>query len=202
VSDNPQVTDLVTRARKGDQQAWDALVERYSPLIWSICRRFQLSESDAEDVGQAVWERLVHQLDSLREPAALPGWLSTTTRHECSRVRRATCRHTAAGLVLDVENVPDQLTEATDHALLVAERDATLREAFTRLPPGCQRLLALLVSDPPTPYAEISDRLGMSVGGIGPSRRRCLDRLRRDPAIAALLDTETRTAAGEQPGES
>jgi RNA polymerase sigma factor (sigma-70 family) len=198
VSDNPQVTDLVAHARKGDQQAWDALVERYSPLIWSICRRFQLSEADAEDVGQVVWERLVDQLDSIRDPAALPGWLSTTTRHECSRVRRTTGRHSVAGLVLDFENIPDQLTETTDHQLLVAERAATLRDAFTRLPPGCQRLLALLISDPPVPYAEIGDRLGMSVGGIGPSRRRCLDRLRRDPAIAALIDTDTRTTAGEQ----
>src|ERR1700724_1128621 len=80
--DDPQVTDLVMRAGKGDQQAWDALVERYSPLIWSICRRYRLSDADAEDVGQAVWLHLVDQLDSLRDPAALPGWLSTTTRRE------------------------------------------------------------------------------------------------------------------------
>jgi RNA polymerase sigma factor (sigma-70 family) len=197
--DNPQVTDLVTGARKGDQQAWDALVERYSPLIWSICRRYRLSDADGEDVCQAVWIGLVDQLDNLRDPAALPGWLSTTTRHECSRVRRATCRHSAAEQPLDFENIPDQLTETADHELLVAERNATLREAFTRLPPGCQRLLALLIADPPTPYAEISGRLGMSVGSVGPSRRRCLDRLRRDPAIAALIDAEAGSAAGEHP---
>ena len=198
MSDNPQVTDLVTGARKGDPQAWDALVERYSPLIWSICRRYRLSEADAEDVGQAVWARLVDQLDSLRDPAALPGWLSTTTRRECSRIRRATCRHSAVGQVLDFENIPDQLAETADHELLVAERDATLREAFTRLPPGCRRLLALLMADSPAPYAEISDRLGMSVGSIGPSRRRCLDRLRRDPAIAALIDAEAGSASGDR----
>ncbi len=136
---------------------------------------------------------------SVRPSGSLPGWLSTTTRHECSRVRRATCQHSAAGQVLDFENVPDQLTETADHELLVAERNATLREAFTRLPPGCQRLLALLIADSPTPYAEISGRLGISVGSIGPSRRRCLDRLRRDPAIAALIDAEAGSAAGEQP---
>ena len=199
MSDNPQVIDLVTSARKGDQQAWDALVERYSPLIWSICRRYQLSDADAEDAGQAVWAQLVNQLDSLREPAALPGWLSTTTRHECSRIRRATCRHSAAAQVLDFEDIPDQLTETADHELLLAERNATLREAFSRLPPGCQRLLALLIAESPTPYAEISGRLGMSVGSIGPTRRRCLDRLRRDPAIAALIDAGAGSATGEQP---
>ncbi len=74
------VTDLVTRARNGDQQAWDALVERYAPLIWSICRRHRLAGADADDVGQGVWLQLAEQLDRVRDPAALPGWLATTTR--------------------------------------------------------------------------------------------------------------------------
>ena len=197
--DDPQVTDLMTRAGKGDQQAWDALVERYSPLIWSICRRYRLSDSDAEDVGQAVWMRLVDQLDSLRDPAALPGWLSTTTRRECFRVQRATCRHSAAGQEVDLENIPDQRIETADHELLLAERNAALREAVARLPLGCQRLLALLIADSPVPYAEISDTLGISVGSIGPTRGRCLDRLRRDPAIAALINAEAVSATGQQP---
>lgn len=194
IRDNPLVTDLVTRARKGDQQAWDALVERYSPLIWSICRQYRLSDADAKDVGQAVWLRLVDQLDNLRDPAALPGWLKTTTRRECFRVQRATCRHSAAWEVPDLGNIPDQRTATVDHELLLAERNAALREAFTRLPPGCQRLLALLVADSPLSYAELSDRLGISVGSIGPNRGRCLDRLRRDPAIAALINAEAVSA--------
>ena len=74
------VTDLVTRAKNGEQQAWDALVERYAPLIWSICRRYRLEAADAEDVGQSVWLKLVTHLDHLRDSAALPGWLATTTR--------------------------------------------------------------------------------------------------------------------------
>jgi RNA polymerase sigma factor (sigma-70 family) len=196
---DPRVTDLVTCARKGDQQAWDALVERYSPLIWSICRRYRLSDADAEDVCQAVWLRLVDQLDSLRDPAALPGWLTTTTRRECFRVQRATCRHSSAGQQLDFENVPDQRAEAADHELLLAERNAALREAFKRLPPACQRLLALLIADSPVPYAEVSDRLGISVGSVGPNRGRCLDRLRRDPAIAALINAGAVSATGERP---
>ena len=195
VNDNPQVVSLVIGARKGDQQAWNAIVERYSPLVWSICRRYRLNQADAEDVFQTAWMRLVDHLDSLCEPAALGGWLSTTTRRECFRVQRANCRHSAAEQVHDLESIPDRLTETADHELLAAERNATLREAFTRLPPGCQRLLALLIADPPVPYAEISTRLGMSVGSIGPTRRRCLDRLRRDPAIAALLDPEARAAS-------
>src|SRR5215831_14280817 len=78
--EDPSVTDLVTGARGGDRQAWDALVERYAPLIWSICRQYRLGRADADDVGQSVWLRLVDHLDQIREPTALPGWLTTTTR--------------------------------------------------------------------------------------------------------------------------
>jgi RNA polymerase sigma factor (sigma-70 family) len=199
--DDPVVTDLVTRARNGDQQAWDGLVQRYAPLIWSICRRYRLSDADAEDVGQVVWLRLVDQLGNLRDPAALPGWLATTTRRECFRVQRDTSRQSAGGQVLE-ENIPDEQAATADHDLLVTERNAALREAFARLPPGGRHLLALLIADPPVPYAEISAGLGISVGSIGPSRGRCLDKLRRDPAIAALINAEAAGAAGEIHGQS
>ena len=88
--DDPVITGLVTRARNGERQAWDALVERYAPLIWSICRRHRLEAADAADAAQNVWLKLVDQLDKIRDPAALPGWLATTTRRECSRILRAT----------------------------------------------------------------------------------------------------------------
>lgn len=185
---DPPVTDLVTRARNGEKKAWDALVERYAPLIWSICRRHRLGGADAEDVGQVVWLKLVDQLDHLRDPAALPGWLAITTQRECWRVLHTTCRLPAGGQVLDVENSPDEQNASPEHELLLAERNAALREAFTRLSPCCQRLLALLIADPPMPYAEISARLGITVGSIGPNRGRCLDKLRRDPAIAGLIN--------------
>jgi RNA polymerase sigma factor (sigma-70 family) len=184
--DNPQVTDLVIRAKGGDRQAWDALVERYAPLIWSICRRYQLNGADAQDVGQAVWLRLVDHLRALRDPATLPGWLATTARRECHRVNRAPCQLPGDGQLL--ETMPDEQTAPTDHELLLAERDAALREAFARLPIGCQRLLGLLIADPPVTYGDISARLGIPVGSIGPYRGRYLDKLRRDPAIACLID--------------
>ena len=150
--DDPSVTDLVTRARNGDRQAWGGLVDRYAPLIWSICRRYRLSDADAEDVGQTVWLRLLDQLDNLREPAALPGWLVTTTRRECFRVQQVACRQPADWRALD-ENIRDEQAPTADHELLVAERNTALREAFARLPPDSQRLLALLTADPPIPYA-------------------------------------------------
>jgi RNA polymerase sigma factor (sigma-70 family) len=182
------LTDLVARARRGDRQAWDALVKRYAPLITSICRRHRLGQADAEDVSQSVWLRLVAQLDKIREPAALPGWLATTTRRECGRVARAVNGPRAVIGALDGYDVADERAEAADQQLLAAERRAALREALAHLPLVHQQLVAELTADPPAPYAEVSVRLGIPVGSIGPTRSRCLDRIRRYPAIAALID--------------
>jgi RNA polymerase sigma factor (sigma-70 family) len=195
VHDDPVVTDLVTRARNGDKQAWEALVERYATLTWSICRRHRLGTADAEDVSQTVWLQLVDQLDKIRDPAALPGWLATVTRRECLRVLRAQAP-LAAWDPLDVETLPDQQARTAEQELLAAERHAALLEAFQALPPRRQRLIALLIEDPPVPYAGISARLGIPVGSIGPNRSRCLDKLRRHPAIAALINANSRAADG------
>jgi RNA polymerase sigma factor (sigma-70 family) len=192
VRDNPVLT-LVRRARDGDERAWAALVERYAPLIWSLCRRYQLDTSETADVGQNVWLLLVSHLGKIRDPAALPGWLATTTRRECRRVlNRAQVPH--ARHEPDAEKIPDGQAETIEQGLLAAERHAALREAFTHLSPRDQQLIALLIEDPPVPYAEISARLGIAVGSIGPNRRRCLDKLRHHPAIAALIGAEVQTA--------
>jgi RNA polymerase sigma factor (sigma-70 family) len=179
-----------TRAKDSDQQAWDALVGLYAPLVWSVCRRYRLGRADAEDVGQTVWLRLVDQLDRLRDPDALPGWLTTTTRRQCLRILD-TARRTDTPGPLAAEDIPDQQAAAAEEELLAAERRAALREAFTGLLPHYQRLLGMLIQDPPVSYTEISARLGISIGSIGPIRRRCLARLRRHPAIAALITAET-----------
>jgi RNA polymerase sigma factor (sigma-70 family) len=157
---------------------------------WSICRRYRLGRADAEDAGQSVWLRLVDHLASLRDPAALPGWLATTAERECGRVLRAARKQQAPGHALDAADIPDHVTGTAESELLRGERYAALREAFIHLPPGARKLIALLIQDPPLPYAEISARLGIPVGSIGPSRSRCLDKLRRDPAIAALINAE------------
>jgi RNA polymerase sigma factor (sigma-70 family) len=189
--DNPAVTDLVTRAAKGEKQAWDALVERFIPLIWSICRNHRLSNADAEDVGQIVWLQLTGQLGKIRDPAALPGWLATVTRRECLRVVDATHRLPMVGYVIDAEIIADERSATAEQELLATERHAALREAFATLSPSDQQLIAMLLDDPPVSYAEISARLGIPVGSIGPTRRRCVDKLRRHPAIAALINTDT-----------
>jgi RNA polymerase sigma factor (sigma-70 family) len=186
--DDSVVIDLVARARDGHVQAWDELVERYSPLIWSICRKYRLADADADDVAQSVWLHLVNQLGKIREPAALAGWLATTTRRECGRLVRAARGPRAAVYALDAETIADEQSDTAEQEVLAAERHAALREAYTHLPTECQRLVGMLTADPPVPYAEISARLAMPVGSIGPTRSRCLDRMRRYPAIAALID--------------
>ena len=200
VRGHPAVTDLVNRAAQGDKHAWDALVARYAPLIWSICRKHRLGEADAEDVGQNVWLQLFDQLGKIRDPAALPGWLATVTRRECLRVTGAARRQPVTGYVIDVEVIADERSKTADHELLAAERHAALRAAFATLPPSDQRLVALLLEEPPLPYAEISGRLGIPIGSIGPTRRRCLDKLRRYPAVAALIDTGTIPAGARRAG--
>ena len=184
---------LVIRARNGEKQAWDKLIERYAPLIWSICSRYRLSRADADGVGQSVWLRLLEHLALLRDPAALPGWLDATTRRECGRVMRAVRRLDAPGYAPSAGDVADKQTQVAEHELLTAERHAALLEGFACLPPQCQQLIAVLIQAPPVPYAEISAKLDIPLGSIGPTRACCLDKLRQQPAIAALID-----ASGDQ----
>ena len=190
--DEPVLSSLVTRARNDDKRAWDLLVERCAPIVWSICRLHGLSRQDADDVGQSVWLRLVERIDTLREPAALPGWLAGTTHNECSKVLRVARKRSARGYSSGPETAPDDRLAPAEHWLFIAERDTALREAFATLSPRCQHLLAMLAADPPVSRAEISATLGIAVGDIEPVRRRCLDALRHSPALAALISGETK----------
>ncbi len=195
--DDPTVVALVTRAAGSDPAAWNEIVERYAPLVWSICARFGLSNHDREDVGQNVWLLLVEQLGKLREPAALPGWLATTTHRECLRVVTASRKSERLGTGLDdaLQFVDNTMI---DEEILMAERNAALRAAFAELSPKCQRLLVMLTSDPPRSYAEISDTLEIAVGSIGPYRARCLERLRKSSALAGLGDADVRGAEDQK----
>jgi DNA-directed RNA polymerase specialized sigma24 family protein len=135
----------------------------------------------------------------LREPAALPGWVATTTQREALRVLRAARRATHEELP-----PPDQLplgpdADLADHDILVAERNAALRAALGELPRPCRELLTVLTRDPPPSYAEVSAELDIPVGSIGPTRARCLTRLRRSVHVAAIADTNI-GATGERWG--
>jgi RNA polymerase sigma factor (sigma-70 family) len=170
----PSVTALVDAAAAGEQDAWAEIVDRYLPLVWSIVRAHRLEHAAAEDVNQTVWLRLVEHLGRLREPEALPGWLASTTRHECLRVGK---RQLETSLTWEaLEALPDE--HATDEPVLADERSRIVGAELARLSEKCRALLRVFAYSPDTAYADISEALGMPVGSIGPTRSRCLDRLR------------------------
>jgi RNA polymerase sigma factor (sigma-70 family) len=173
--------ELVAGARDGDRSAWDLIVERYSGLVWSVARAHRLGPSDAADVFQTTWLRLVEHIDRIREPEHLGGWLSATARHEALRLLRVGSRETLAddiGERADADPVRAEPMPSPESVVLATERRAEVLLAMGRLSPRCQTLLRLLATDPAPSYAEVSEALDMPVGSIGPTRGRCLQHLR------------------------
>ena len=166
---------LLARAAQGDQRAWNALVDEHSRLLWSVARSFRLDAADANDVVQTTWLRLLEHLDRIEDPSRLVGWLVTTARREAMRVLRRSGRErpVVEDTVLDR---PDD-GPPVDSGLLQDERNRALWEAFSHLNEKCRQLLRVAVTHPQA-YDEISEALGMPIGSIGPTRRRCLTQLR------------------------
>jgi RNA polymerase sigma factor (sigma-70 family) len=179
------VATLVRSAAEGDQEAWAALVERFSGLVWSVTRGFRLSHHDAAEVSQTTWLQLVEHLGDIREPERVGAWLATTTRRQCL----TTLRKTGRALPVDLDDgyliSPDSTAEL-DTALDAGQRRAALSRALDDLPEPGKALLRLLSSDPAPSYAEAAAALDMPIGSIGPTRARCLERLRRSPELVGL----------------
>jgi RNA polymerase sigma factor (sigma-70 family) len=175
---------LVQVAADGNEQAWQELVDRYTGLLWSVARAYGLPAADAADVVQTAWLRLVERLGSLREPDRVAAWLATTVRHECLRTLRRAGRQ-----VLADDDRPFEVLDpgpSPDARLITSERDAALWRSIDQLPERCRRLLRVLMSDPPPNYEDVSAALDMPVGSIGPTRRRCLEQLRRAVELAGV----------------
>ena len=175
-SRNP--AELVGAASGGDQQAWDGLVHRFGGLVWSVARAHGLSAADAADVSQTAWLRLVEHLDRIRDPERVGTWLASTARHEALRVLRRAGRELPVGEESELEP-RGAVVEAPDAYVLASERDELLWKAFAALSPRCQRLLRVLIADPAPSYKEVAASFQMPIGSIGPTRARCLSRLRR-----------------------
>jgi RNA polymerase sigma factor (sigma-70 family) len=175
---------LLRAAAAGDQAAWNELVERFEGLVWATARAHRLSRADAADVAQTTWLRLVENLDRIRDADRLGAWLATTARRECLRHIRLHAREPLTDDA-DVFETPNE--EPIELALLTEERDTALWRAFGKLGERCQALLRLLVSNEEPSYESIGAALDMPVGAIGPTRMRCLEKLRsfaeRDPAF-------------------
>jgi RNA polymerase sigma factor (sigma-70 family) len=183
----PENAAVLRAAATGDQKGWESIVDRYANLVWSVARSFQLGTSDAADVSQATWLRLVEHIDDVRDADKLGSWLATTARREALALLRRGGRDVPAGAATDFVGiiggtlsggVTDE-DDGPDAGVLRDERDAALWHEFRTLSEPCQQLLRVLIADPPPSYAEVSAALDVPVGSIGPTRQRCLGTLRR-----------------------
>jgi RNA polymerase sigma factor (sigma-70 family) len=179
--DSAPTARLVAAAARGDEASWQRIVERYSSLLWAVTRAHRLNGSDAADVVQTTWMRLIEHLPNIKNPDGIGAWLATTARRECQQtLRRATrCQPSDE---LDV--LVDQQVAGADARLLRHERDAALWDAFQRLPERDQALLRMLTADPAPSYDQIAAGLGIAIGSIGPMRGRALARLRGELVAA------------------
>lgn len=176
----PGDEDLIRACRRGDDGAWDILVDRYKRLIYTIGRRAGLDEEQAADVLQRVYTLLFEHLDAIEQPARLSAWLTGTARREAWRLRK---RERAAGARAAPVEALEQLEDGDDlpeELVQRLEERHRVRLAVEALDERCRRLLTMLflTRDPPT-YEEIATALGMRAGAVGPTRARCLQKLRQ-----------------------
>lgn len=173
--------ELVRRAARGDRAAWERVVDEYVGLVWSVARGLGLRENDAADVVQTTWLRFLEHVDELHDPSRAGAWLATTARRECWRLMAESRRTVLAGdgYLLDAA-APEQ--PPVDDRLVREERSTELHRAVATLPDRWRDLMRLLMVDPPLSYDDISRRLGVPHGSIGPTRARCLRRLRETMA--------------------
>jgi RNA polymerase sigma factor (sigma-70 family) len=166
-------TEVLLAARAG-LAGWDALVERYSRLVWSVPRSFRLSHADAADVYQCTWLCLAEHLTRIRKPEHLARWLVRTATRQSITVLRTRGRE----VLLDLWE-PESTSPTPDEVALTNERQRRLWSALTTLNERCQRLLRIAAHSPELSYAQVADALGMNVGSVGSTRSRCLAELRR-----------------------
>ena len=170
------LSELITRASTGDEQAWHELVRQHAAVVWSVTRAHRLRGADAADASQNTWAALAEHLPKLRKPDRLPAWLATTARRECLRILLRGRRE----VLLDDLEVPAADQEPPVFRTI---RDRLLWRAFGQLPLRCRQLLGLLAHAPELTYVQVSRALGVNVNSIGRTRGRCLDQLRRKLTI-------------------
>jgi RNA polymerase sigma factor (sigma-70 family) len=183
--------ELVSAALLGDERSWSELVDRFANLVWAIARNHSLDDSDAADVSQTTWLRLAESLDSIKDPERIGAWLATCARRESLRILRS--RH--RDLLLYVHEDDFDTMESPREEELAGDSEALLK-AFASLPPTCQTLLRAMFATPIPSYSELAEELNMPIGSIGPTRGRCLARLRK--ALQSQLATDPGPARGRK----
>lgn len=174
---SPPDRDLIRACRKGKVEAWQSLVDKYERIVYSIPRRYGLSSEDAADVTQLTFTILVESIDKLPEDSKLGGWLTTVARRHTWRLLERNRRQGVDKYAVLGEDTP---LLADGDALESWELAEWLDQGLSRISEACRRLLFALYLDPTQPsYAEVASRLDMAIGSVGPTRLRCLQRLRR-----------------------
>jgi RNA polymerase sigma factor (sigma-70 family) len=177
----PSDEALILACRRGDAAAWETLIARYQRLVVSITRRAGLDAELSAEVFQQVFTVLIQRLDYIENPMQISAWLATTARREA---RRARWRERSSALrwgnqEITAEDIRDTAL-LPDEVLLRLEEQHKIRTAVATLDERCRKLLTLLFYQPdPPPYTEIAVTIGATTGSIGPTRARCLQKLRR-----------------------
>jgi DNA-directed RNA polymerase specialized sigma24 family protein len=172
---------LVYRARDGDPAAWDDIVDRFAGMVWAIARRYGLSEADAANVSRTTWLRLVEHLDRIEDPERIGGWLASTARHESLHVLRTSDRAVPADDAADMRS-----SDIPGVAAAVLGDESALWELVSLLSPRCQLLLTVFGVESPLSDIEIGQALHLPTASIEPTRRCCLEHLRRLAATRAI----------------
>ena len=184
-TEEPSLSALVGQAANGNEEACAALIQRFSGLVWSVTRTFRLNHDDAADVYQTTWLRFVEHSRQIREPERVGSWLATTTRRQCLVTLEKAGR--AVPTEFDDNHLPSpDKTSELDAELDAGQSQAALRRAVDDLPERGRALLQVLSADPAPSYAEVAAALDMPIGSIGPTRARCIERLRRSPQLVRL----------------
>lgn len=173
-----------TAAIPGDGSTVTSLVDRFADRVRKVARLHRLAPHDVEDVVQTTWLRLLEHGDSIRDPRAVGAWLETTARRESLRVLRSSTRECPTEELQCEDPVPP----VDERQLLAAERSAALAQALEQLPTHQHRLLSLLLVEPAPSYAQIAKTLDIPIGSIGPTRARCLARLRTSRTLAESVE--------------
>ncbi len=170
---------LVAECRKGNQDAWSALIEKYKNLIFSLPIKFGLPREDAADIFQAVCLDLLSDLPQLRESRALPKWLMQMSFHKCLRWKKQ--RLVLFHDPIEIEGLSETSSEGLPEEMMYqVQREQMLRNAIASLAPRCRRMIAMLFFESPAhPYQDVAKELGIATGSIGFIRGRCLRRLRQ-----------------------
>jgi RNA polymerase sigma factor (sigma-70 family) len=183
-SDELALVATVQAATAGDERAWNALVHRFTPTLRRVAKSFRLAPHEVDDVVQACWLSLLGSLHTLREPAAIGGWLVTAARRQSLRARQGVVREVLTESPLDND---DAAPDCLESLVIEAERVGVLRDAVRRLPGRQRVVLESLIEEPDRSYAAVSEDLGMPIGSIGPTRERGINRLRQDERLAKVV---------------